>query len=276
MQLAAYAKVNLTLDVLFKRPDGYHELAGIYHTVNLFDTVEIEKSNGVRVECDIPLPENNTAYRAACEYIRLAGCGGAHIRVIKRIPSEAGLGGASADAAAVLRGMQRLYGSLDETKLAEAALRIGADVPFCLSGGTALARGVGEILTPLPHPGLHFLVVRDGPGISTKALFSELSLPLRHPDNTAAEECIRKNDVRGLGSRMFNALEPAAIPLCPNILEIKQRMLYRGALGACMTGSGSAVIGLFENAKKAQSAAKTFDDCAFAKVTESTYQVTVM
>jgi 4-diphosphocytidyl-2-C-methyl-D-erythritol kinase len=276
MQLAAYAKVNLTLDVLYKRPDGFHELLGIYHTVNLFDTVDIEKSDGVSVECDVPLPEDNTASRAAYEYMRLSGSCGARIRVTKRIPFEAGLGGASADAAAVLRGMQRLYGGLDETGIAEAALHVGADVPFCLFGGTAFAKGIGELLTPLPHNAYHILIVRDGPGISTKALFRELSLPLRHPNNEAALECVRNNDVRGLGSQMFNALEPAAIPLCPKILEIKQRMLYRGALGACMTGSGSAVIGMFESAKKAQSAAKTMGDCAFVKVTESTYPVTVM
>ncbi|OQB24263.1 MAG: 4-diphosphocytidyl-2-C-methyl-D-erythritol kinase [Firmicutes bacterium ADurb.Bin182] len=276
MQFAALAKVNLTLDVVGKRLDGYHLLEGIYHAVNLYDTIQIEKSVEVSVESSIALPENNSVIRAVNEYKKRTGCGGAAVKVTKRIPSEAGLGGASADAAAVLRGMHRLYGILSHSELFDAALSVGADVPFCLAGGTALVGGIGEILTPLPHNRYHFLIVMDGPGISTKELFSKLVLPLRHPDNGAAVQSIRENDATALGKRMFNSLEAPAILINPKILEIKQRMLARGALGSSMTGSGSAVIGLFEDRKKAQAAAETFHDCAFVSVTESSYPTDVI
>lgn len=261
----AYAKVNLMLSVEGKRPDGYHELRTIMHSIDLFDTVTVQKAEGIAVACSVPLPEDNTAIRAAKAYGAHAGYpAGAHIRIEKRIPSEAGLGGASADAAAVLIGLQRMYGLLAHDALMRAAKSVGADVPFCIKGGCALAEGIGERLTPLPCVPLHLLIVKGTRGISTKELFSSLSAPPRGIDPQKAILSIRAGDVNELAKHMHNALEPAAIALVPKIAEYKKRLTELGALCAVMTGSGSAVAGVFESRDAAQSAAAAFPDADFA------------
>lgn len=267
VELNAYAKINLTLEVLARRCDGYHDLRMVMHSVGVFDTVRIEKAprGVINVECDQPLPEFNTAYRAAELFMRETGCGGVRIRLEKNIPAEAGLGGGSADAAGVLHGMQLLYGRIDETRLYEMGKQVGADVPFCLHGGCALAEGIGERLTSLKPVKLPLLIVKGTEGVSTGALFRSLSL-----DETGSGELGAQRMISALSEgpgvvaiRLYNALSSAAESFVPSIAQQRERMLEAGALGACMTGSGSAVFGIFESMEKATAAEKLFSDCTF-------------
>ncbi|MBO4384428.1 MAG: 4-(cytidine 5'-diphospho)-2-C-methyl-D-erythritol kinase [Clostridia bacterium] len=268
----AYAKVNLTLDVKKKRPDGYHELEGIMQSVSLADEVEARPGEGIKVVFDSPVPENNTCRRAA--ELFLAGSGlGAEISVRKRIPSEAGLGGASADAAAALRALNKIYAGTPlertEDELLSIGLKIGADVPFCLTGGCAVARGVGEILTPVGGMSLDLLIVRGSRGVSTGRLFASLGVgekdESRLPEGTLqnALAAIEKKDARALGACVSNALTPAACLIAPEIGEYAARMKALGALGASMTGSGAAVFGIFPDAESAKKAYDGFADCEF-------------
>lgn len=283
ISVRAYAKVNLTLDVLYRRPDGKHELAGVMQRVDLFDEATVEKADGVHVECDRELPAQNTAMRAAEAYIRECGCGGVRIALKKGLPEQAGLGAASADAAAVLRAMQTLYGGIPEKRLFELGLSVGADVPFCLLGGAAFAEGVGEILTPLPafRQGLNLVIAKGSAGVSTAALFERLALPrteagerprspaLFHPDNGAFLNAWRRGDPSGLAKYMGNSLQSPAETLCPEICAVRERLMAAGALAASMTGSGSAVIGLFENEEKALCAEKELRDLPFARAAKA-------
>lgn len=267
MLIKAFAKVNLTLDVTGKRSDGYHDLRSLMHTIDMYDEVELVKSDAFSFECNEPLPSDNTAMRAAMRYFTAAGLdGGVHILLTKHIPSEAGLGGASADAAGVLRGLQTMYGALSEPELFSVARSVGADVPFCLHGGAALAEGIGEKLTPIKRQPLSLLVVKPAEGVSTKMLFSALRLPVKHPSTESAIEAYNAFDLQRLGNCMENALEPTAALSVPSIIEIKRRMLSCGALGSCMTGSGSAVIGLFESTAAAKNAADNFGGLPFVAI----------
>lgn len=263
--IKAYAKINLTLDVLNKRSDGYHDLRSIMHCIDLYEAVTLEKSSTISVNCDIPLPDNSATYRAARAYMALTGLG-AHIEIKKFIPDEAGLGAASANAAAVFLGMQKLYGALSEERLFTLAAMIGADVPFCMMRGCALAEGIGDKLTPLKRIPLDLLIVKAAKGISTKTLFSELTLPVQHPDTDAALMAVENADVYSLAKHMFNALEQKASEYVPEIRTIKKRLLDAGALGASMTGSGSALVGVFESTQAARIASGAFADCEFVRV----------
>ena len=264
--IKAYAKVNLALDILYRRDDGYHELCSLMHSIDLCDDVVISEDEYISFESNIPLPRDNTAVKAAEAYSRIGGSKGAHIKIIKRIPSEAGLGGGSADAAAVIIGMQKIYHALDIEMLGELASTIGADVPFCLSGGAALAAGIGERLFPIPRLNLPLLMVKPRAGINTGKLFSNLKLPCAHHDVSGAVHAYLSKDLEGLGKRMGNSLEAEAFFVEPQLAEIKNRMLECGALGACMTGSGSAIVGLFEDGGHAQWAASKFGEYDFIHV----------
>lgn len=247
----AYAKLNLTLDVLYRRTDGYHALDSIMQTVDLYDTVVVEKAKQVSVTASgMTLPAENTMTRAAQAYKAQTGCG-CTVRCFKRIPMEAGLGGGSADAAAVLRGLQRLHRMLDDRDLARIALSVGADVPFCLSGGLQRAEGVGELLTPFAGPELWFVVAKPDRGVSTRELFAALPLFVERKSAYAAMAALGKRDVRAFAPLIHNALEPYAVERVPEIGQIKAAMLTAGALGAAMTGSGSAVFGVCETEEAA-------------------------
>ncbi|MBQ1817135.1 MAG: 4-(cytidine 5'-diphospho)-2-C-methyl-D-erythritol kinase [Clostridia bacterium] len=273
--LKAYAKLNLLLDVLCKRPDGYHELEGIMCRVSLADDITLEPADGITVESDLPLPYSNTCRRAAEAF--LGGSGrGVVIKIVKRIPSEAGMGGASADAAAVLLGLNELYRDTElartEAELMELGLKVGADVPFCLLGGFAAARGVGERLEPLPGFALPVLAVRGSRGVSTGALFKSLGVG---PDKRSrltegamerAVNALYSGSAHGLCREFGNALQPSAEKLAPEIGEYVERMRKAGAVGACMTGSGAAVFGIFDSAEAAENAKAAFTDCEFASV----------
>lgn len=270
IQERACAKVNLTLGVTGRRRDGYHTLDSLMVTTDLCDDVTVTRCREVIVTCTgMFLPYRNTLRAAAERYRALTGRG-ARIHVYKRIPAEAGLGGGSADAAAVLRGMQRLYGEAEERDLYDIALRVGADVPFCLQGGLCRAQGVGEVLTPfrLGAP-LHLVLAKPAAGVSTRALFERLNLPQPLPDTARAMAALSGGDVRALGPLLCNALQAEAEALVPEIGTLRQRLLALGALGASMTGSGSAVFGLFETAEAAAAACAAIAEepaCAFARV----------
>lgn len=269
MEIKAYAKINLTLDVLRKRPDGYHDLRGVMCAVSLYDRVIIEPAEEIHFSCDAPLPENNTAVKAAKLFMQETGKG-ARIRLEKRIPYEAGLGGASADAAAVLREMNEIYGCpVPDQRLYELGLMVGADVPFCLMGGCNLAEGVGEILTPLPLPHLDLVIVKGNGGVSTGALFKSLRLPVEHPDTDGAIATIQKGDTSALAALCENALEPPATALLPEIAEHKRLLMQHGALSAFMTGSGAAVVGIFPDNAAAQRAARALSHLPFVCVCHS-------
>lgn len=271
VSINAYAKVNLTLDVLKKREDGYHELEGVMQEISLFDEVVIVPAEDIRVSFDAPIPENNTCVKAAGLFLEGSGLG-AHISVKKHIPSEAGLGGASADAAAVLKGLNMLYGLHTEKELFDIGLRVGADVPFCLLGGCAVARGVGERLTPVCGMELDLLIVKGSRGVSTGKLFASLDAG-REKRSLLSEsslqktlESIENKDKAALAARLENALTPAASLLAPEIPEYVSRMKLLGALGASMTGSGAAVFGIFPDEKTVRGAMRHFSDCDFAAV----------
>ena len=265
----AYAKLNLTLGVLFKRMDGYHALDTLMQTVSLHDRITVAPAKTVEVHVTgAALPMENTMYKAAMAYRQLSGKG-CLVTCEKRLPSEAGMGGGSADAAAVLRGLQRLHRMLTDREIREIALAVGADVPFCLQGGLCRCEGVGEILTPVVGPKLWFAVVKPPRGVSTKALFQNLSLPRKRVETVRCLAKLGQNDLRGAAALMENALEEPAVALVPEIGEIKAALLRRGALTACMTGSGSAVFGLFENEESAQAAVVGFPEDYYTAVCHS-------
>lgn len=270
VELNTYAKINLTLEVLGRRADGYHELRMVMHSVGIYDRLRIEKAEKgiISVECDAPLPEFNTAYRAAELFIRETGCGGVRIRLEKSIPAEAGLGGGSADAAGVLHGMQLLYGEMDRERLYKIGEQVGADVPFCLHGGCALVQGIGEKLSTLEPVSLPLLIVKGAAGVSTGALFRSLSPESMLVSDGLAERMIEAlcKDAMAVASNLYNALSPAAESLVPAIGEQRERLIEAGALGALMTGSGSAVFGVFESLEKAKKAEAMFSGCAFTAV----------
>ena len=256
----AYAKLNLTLGVLCKRADGYHALDSLMVTVDLCDLITLEKAKEVDVVTEgAVLPFENTMYKAAALYKQLTGKG-ALIRCKKRLPSEAGMGGGSADAAAVLRGMDRLYHMATEDELAEIALKVGADVPFCLRGGLCRCEGVGEILTPVPCPELHFCVVKPEEGVSTGALFRALPLPRPRVQTLRALELLSAGRTEEAAALFDNALEAPACALVPGIGEAREALLNCGALASRMTGSGSAVFGLFPDASSAETAAEALGE----------------
>ena len=273
IQERAYAKINLTLGVTGKRADGYHTLDSLMLTTSLADEVTVTRSREVIVTATgMLLPYRNTL-RAAAERCRALTGRGARIHVYKHIPAEAGLGGGSADAAAVLRAMQRLYGEVEERDLYDIALRVGADVPFCLKDGLCRARGIGELHEPLPLGApLHLVIAKPAAGVSTGALFSALTLPRPQPETARAMQALASGDAQALAKLLYNALEPSAVALVPQIGRLIDELLHLGALGARMTGSGSAVFGLFaseEAAARAATVIRSHADCAFAAAVRS-------
>ena len=265
----AYAKINLTLGVLYKRTDGYHALDSVMQAIDLYDSVTLERANDIVVtSTGMLLPYDNTVRRAAERYRALTGRG-AQIRVIKRIPAEAGLGGGSADAAATLLGLQKLYGEVDEQTLFEIGASVGADVPFCMRGGTQRAEGIGEVLTPIRGMKLHLVIAKPSEGVSTKKLFSLLKLPRTMPQTTACLRALSEDNLDALCPLLFNALEEPAIELVPEIGLVKAALLGAGAHAASMTGSGSAVFGVFGSRAEAEAALPALEKYPFAAVCES-------
>ncbi len=245
--ISAHAKINLTLSVLGRRADGYHELDTIMHEISLSDTVEIAKAERLSLSVEegaAPAGEENLMMRAAAWFFRETGmAGGASMRLWKRIPKEAGLGGGSADAAAVLRGLNRLYGNpFSLPDLAKRSAVIGADVPFCVMGGAARCRGIGEELTPLPAwDGLSLLIVRPDISVSTGAAYAALdrSGAARQNKTDAAENALRERNFPALAASLSNDFEAALFPETPALAEASDELKIFG-FPTMMTGSGSA------------------------------------
>lgn len=264
----AYAKLNISLDIVGKRPDGYHDMVMVMQSVSLCDElcIRLNDTGELSAVSDlhfIPNDERNLAVRAARQFLDAAGepGQGVEISMKKRIPVGAGMAGGSADAAAVLRSMNRLYGGRFSTaELEEIAAGIGSDVAFCVAGGTALAQGRGELLTRLPDmPECYFVICKPGFSISTPELFRSIdSAPLRHhPDTAGILESLDRGELEGICRRLYNVFEDVSDRRIKTVGEIKSRLLDCGAAGAVMTGTGSAVFGIFTDAataRKAQSA----------------------
>ena len=266
MRLKARGKINLGLDVIRKREDGYHEVKMVMQTVGLYDSIDLRTSDreGIRVETNLyylPNDQNNLVWKAA-EMLRQEFDlpGGLDIRLKKMIPVAAGMAGGSSDAAAVLFGVNRMYGlglSLDQLK--ERGVKIGADVPYCLMRGTALSEGIGEILTPLPPvPQCWVLLAKPGISVSTKWVYANLHAnelrPEDHPDIDGLVEAIRRGDLKAMAGKFGNVLELVTEKRYPVIGEIKSVMKRYGALNAMMSGSGPTVFGLFEDVRAAKKA----------------------
>ena len=253
LTLKAYAKINLGLEVLGKRPDGYHEVAMIMQSVSLHDTLTLSlQDTEITLSCnqpDLPCDHSNLAYRAA-ELLRqeFGATPGVHIELTKRIPLAAGLAGGSTDAAAVLKGLNRLWRlALSPAELEQLATRLGSDVPFCLRGGTSLATGRGEILTPLPDfPGHGVVLVNPPLQVSTAWVYGNYRgvAVNRRGDISSLRRSIEQQDFSAVAGAVFNDLETVTIPAYPQVAAIKEQLLQAGAAGVLMSGSGPTVFAL--------------------------------
>ncbi len=277
MKLRAFAKINLGLDVIRRREDGYHEVRMIMQTIQMYDQLEMEKKNTPGIDLTtnlsyIPVNENNLVYKAAKllmdqYHIRE----GVSIDLNKFIPVAAGMAGGSSDAAATLVGMNKLFHlGLSKEELMKIGVKIGADVPYCIMRGTALSEGIGEKLTPLsPMPSCYILIGKPGISVSTKFVYTNLKLNehTKHPDIDGMLQALKQQDLRGITDRMENVLESVTVPAYPVIEEIKNYMKEHGALNALMSGSGPTVFGIFDDKKKAEFACEKLKESGLTRQT---------
>ena len=281
MRLRALAKINLGLDVVGKRADGYHEVRMIMQTIQMYDVLEIQKKEepGISLTTNIPYvptDEWNLVYKAAKMLMdEFHVKEGLSMNLEKFIPVAAGMAGGSSDAAAAFVGVNRLFGlGLSENDLMKRAVKVGADVPYCVMRGTALAEGIGEKLTRLPRlPHCYVLVGKPGVNVSTKAAYESLRLDdpaMVHPDIDGMAQAIRQNDLEGVISRMGNSFEPEIIRKYPVIQEIKDLMEAGGARKAMMSGSGPTVFGIFYEKEKMEQAAAAIRESHLAKTVFAT------
>lgn len=275
----AYAKVNLGLDVIGKRADGYHEVKMIMQSIGIHDELTFsrqEKGIDLKIDrIDLPADGNNLIYRAAKLIKESFGIKeGVRIQLKKRIPIAAGLAGGSTDAAAVFKGMNTLFGlGMSEEKMCELGVKIGADVPYCILGGTALAEGIGEKLTPLPDaPNAVLLLAKPEISVSTKEVYGKLRVEeLKfHPDIDGMTKAILRHDLAGVIERMGNVLENVTAEEYPVIDQIKDFMLNHKAMRAMMSGSGPTVFGIFEKQEDAARAYLELKQTGLAKELEVT------
>ena len=266
--LRSYAKINLGLDVLGVLPNGYHTLKMIMQSVTLSDSLYFEKTSGSGINLRTNLPylptnEKNIVYKAIALFKEKYGISdGIFCSITKRIPVAAGLAGGSGNAAAALKAMDAMFDThLSPEEMACDGLKLGADVPYCLMGGTALAEGIGDILTPLPAPpAAKVLIVKPKVSVSTKEVYTSLDLNENtvHPDMDACISAIKKGSLKELCDNLGNVLEDVTVKLHPCISDIKEKMLAAGAVGSLMSGSGPSVFGLFEENAKAEAAYNLF------------------
>ncbi len=274
----AYAKVNLGLDVIRRREDGYHEVRMIMQTVDICDVLTFTRQErpGIVVTTDkeeLPGDESNLIYKAARLVTETCSVReGIKIELQKRIPMAAGMAGGSTDAAAVFHGMNEMFGlGMDEDEMCALGVKIGADIPYCVKGGTALAEGIGEILTKLPDaPACVVLVAKPDIDVSTKYVYENLhaeSLEY-HPDIDGMRAAIEEGDLRGMAERMGNVLETVTVNAYPVIREIKEVMKKSGAWNALMSGSGPTVFGIFGEEEKAR---KAYNEIAQANLADQLF-----
>lgn len=275
ISLKALAKINLGLDVVRRREDGYHEVRMIMQTIQLYDRLDIKRTQepGIQIQTNLsflPVNENNLIYKAAKLLMdEFSITDGVSVKLDKRIPVAAGMAGGSTDAAAMLIGVNRLFSlGLTKRELMERGLQIGADVPYCIMRGTALAEGIGEALSPLP-PMIKcpVLIAKPSISVSTKFVYQNLKLDdtTIHPDIDRLIDDIKAKSLHDIAAHMGNVLETVTIPNYPVIDEIKKHMLSNGAVGAMMSGSGPTVFGLFDDEDTAKKAYKAMRSSHLAR-----------
>lgn len=285
VRVRAYGKINLGLDVIGKREDGYHNVRMIMQQVGLYDGIDIRlipsmnQERKIEIETNLkylPVNENNLAYKAAVllmdEFNIQASV---HIKIRKLIPVAAGMAGGSADAAAVMKGINRMFSiGLSKKQLMQRGVALGADVPYCIMGGTALAEGIGEILTPLKNiPPCYIILAKPGINVSTKMVYGALRVENidRHPDIDGIIEAINQENIYQISEKMGNVLADVTEELYPVIGEIKEKLLNLGAINAMMSGSGPTVFGIFDNkeaAMKAYGVLKSDEKCRQVYITD--------
>lgn len=275
LELKALAKVNLGLDVLGRRSNGYHDVRMVMQTVYLYDQVIMEKKKepGIEVETNLyflPVNENNLAYKAAkllMDEFHIKE--GIKITLKKHIPVAAGMAGGSSNAAAVLYGMNRMFAlKLPEKALMERGVTLGADVPYCIMRGTVLAEGIGEVLTPLsPMPKCHILLAKPPISVSTKFVYDELDSReiKKHPDIDGIIEGLDGQDLARTARCLGNVLEEVTVREYPVLEQIKNVMKEQGALNAIMSGSGPTVFGIFEEKSRAREAGRKIKETGLTK-----------
>lgn len=264
LHLKAYAKINLGLDVVRKREDGYHEVRMIMQTIKLFDklTMRLIDEDEIRLKTNLgflPVNEENLVYKAVKILKDTYNVKkGVEIDLFKCIPVAAGMAGGSTDCAAALVGAARLFElHLSKKELMKLGVQLGADVPYCILRGTALSEGIGEVLTALPSiPDCYILIAKPPISVSTKFVYENLKVNEleHHPDIDGMVEAIEKGDLYGITDRMENVLETVTIPAYPIIDDIKECIKENGAINALMSGSGPTVFGIFEEEESAEKA----------------------
>ncbi len=278
--LQAMAKVNLGLDVIRRLENGYHEVRMIMQTVHLYDELTFETADaGIHLQVDrrdLPGDETNLVYKAAKLIMEEHPVsGGVKITLKKQIPMAAGLAGGSSDAAAVFHGLNRLFSiGMDVEEMKRLGVRIGADVPFCIVGGTMLSEGIGERLTPLPGISeAHLVIARPDIHVSTKYVYENLHVEqvAHHPDMDRVEAAVRDGDLDNMCYYMENILETVTERKYPEISEIKTRLKNCGAVTALMSGSGPSVFGIFKTAHQAEMACGELKKQGIAKDLFVTY-----
>lgn len=278
LQLKAYGKINLGLDVIRKRPDGYHDLDMIMQMVDVYDDVIIEKKAGeeIVVKADAAVLSNgkdNLAYMAAKMLFDEFGIkSGVEITIHKRIPIAGGMAGGSSDCATTLIGINEIFNlGLSKQQLMERGVKLGADVPYCVLGGTAIARGIGEVLTPLPTPPqCHVIIAKPPISVSTAYVYGHIRPDeiTKRPDIEQMTLAIKEQDLNKLSDLLYNVMEEVTVSEYPVIEKLKSIMLENGALNSIMSGSGPTVFGLFDDREKAQAAMKALDS---KELTEQLY-----
>ncbi len=271
----AYAKINIGLDVLRRRADGYHEVKMIMQTVDIYDELVLErrKQPGIELRMDnseLPSGGDNLICRAADLLFREKKItGGVNISLTKRIPIAAGMAGGSADAAAALRGVNELFDlGYSLTELQALGVGLGADIPYCLAGGTMLSEGIGEILTPLPAPpAAHLVIAKPDINVSTAFVYGNLHADRLawHPDIDGMIAALQKGDLDGITGRLGNVLETVTVKAHPVIEQIKELLRKQGAENALMSGSGPTVFGIFKEKETAARAAEAVERGRLAK-----------
>lgn len=269
MKIKAYAKINITLDIPKIREDGYHELCSVFQTVSLHDELEINVSesskNEIVLTCNtpnVPCDEKNLCWRAAKAFTERFGIENKNISIDlkKNIPSGAGLGGGSSDCAETLKALNKLFNvNASDEELEQIGVKLGADVPFFIKGGTQLAEGIGEKLTrlDLPYPELHLVIIKPKAELPTVGIYKIFdNLPKEKIPTASTEKFLEKISAGDINAfkLITNMLEPAAKTLCPEIEDAEMFLVKQGAVSAMMTGSGSAVFGIFTNVNKAAEA----------------------
>ncbi|NDL66750.1 4-(cytidine 5'-diphospho)-2-C-methyl-D-erythritol kinase [Anaerotalea alkaliphila] len=280
IEVKARAKINISLDVLGKRPDGYHDVRMVMQTLELYDRLNFKKIRGDKVILKTNIPYLPTDERNLVNKIvgymkeRYKIRTGVFVRLKKVIPVAAGLAGGSADAAETVKAMNRLFHlGLSLEEMMEIGGRFGADIPYCMVGGTALAEGIGEKITYLPDfPECHVVLVKPNFGVSTAHVFGRLDAGALdcHPDTEGVLEGIRNRDLAAIGRSMGNVLETVTVAEHPLLADIKKTLLVHGAIGALMSGSGPSVYGLFAEEAAAQEAARRIIEKKMAKFVRTT------